>query len=291
MFEEESDMGGLPPPGNGNCENCDSRLWRADHGTFSSQSGRATRNLEAACAFPMHYEELRRTGYDLSGIYPKVSLVTFGSACSQVAQPMGIRTYASYNVLTMSKAILTSNRMSNSPARVFAADGQGLIPGMAWVTSDESLSGSFLSAKNAHLQLYRGFATAHNKVSRMTEMRRCPLILASSSMTSSQLPRRQQPASQPGHTWKYAVVANLRGTAGKCGDLHVARAGGSQQGARTGAGGCNCGQCYEKTQGIVYGFAINNNGTCTYGTDCGTCDYSTGSSASTSGSRTRAPDL
>ncbi|KAG2782262.1 hypothetical protein PC129_g2154 [Phytophthora cactorum] len=59
---------------------------------------------------------------------------------------------------------------------------------------------------------------------------------------------------------------------------------GSQQGARTGAGGCNCGQCYEKTQGIVYGFAINNNGTCTYGTDCGTCDYSTGSSASTSGS-------
>ncbi|KAG2782261.1 hypothetical protein PC129_g2155 [Phytophthora cactorum] len=53
MFEEESDMGGLPPPGNGNCENCDSRLWRADHGTFSSQSGRATRNLEAACAFRM----------------------------------------------------------------------------------------------------------------------------------------------------------------------------------------------------------------------------------------------
>ncbi|ETL87195.1 hypothetical protein L917_13543 [Phytophthora nicotianae] len=59
---------------------------------------------------------------------------------------------------------------------------------------------------------------------------------------------------------------------------------GSQQGARTGAGGCNCGQCYEKTQGVVYGFAVNSNGTCTYGTDCGTCDYSTGSSASTSGS-------
>ncbi|EEY63616.1 uncharacterized protein PITG_02081 [Phytophthora infestans T30-4] len=64
---------------------------------------------------------------------------------------------------------------------------------------------------------------------------------------------------------------------------------GSQQGARTGAGGCNCGQCYEKTQGVVYGFAINNSGTCTYGTDCGTCDYSTGSATSTSGSANATP--
>lgn len=58
---------------------------------------------------------------------------------------------------------------------------------------------------------------------------------------------------------------------------------GSQQGVRTGAGSCSCGQCYEKTQGVVYGFAINANGTCTYGQDCGTCDYSTNSSKGTSG--------
>ncbi|EGZ24556.1 hypothetical protein PHYSODRAFT_296595 [Phytophthora sojae] len=57
---------------------------------------------------------------------------------------------------------------------------------------------------------------------------------------------------------------------------------GSQQGARTGAGGCNCGQCYEKTNGAVYGFAINANGTCTYGTDCGNCDYSSTTSSPTS---------
>ncbi|KAL3672382.1 hypothetical protein V7S43_003067 [Phytophthora oleae] len=59
---------------------------------------------------------------------------------------------------------------------------------------------------------------------------------------------------------------------------------GSQQGARTGTGDCNCGQCYEKTQGVVFGFAINADGTCTYGTDCGTCDYSAASSASANGS-------
>ncbi|KAG7386097.1 Non-structural maintenance of chromosomes element 4 A [Phytophthora pseudosyringae] len=59
---------------------------------------------------------------------------------------------------------------------------------------------------------------------------------------------------------------------------------GSQQGARTGTGGCNCGQCYEKAQGVVYGFAINADGACTYGTNCGACDYSSGSSASASGS-------
>jgi hypothetical protein len=57
---------------------------------------------------------------------------------------------------------------------------------------------------------------------------------------------------------------------------------GSQQGARTGTGGCNCGQCYEETQGVVFGFAINADGTCTYGQDCGSCDYSVGSSASAS---------
>ncbi|KAE8984213.1 hypothetical protein PF005_g22250 [Phytophthora fragariae] len=63
---------------------------------------------------------------------------------------------------------------------------------------------------------------------------------------------------------------------------------GSQAGARTGAGGCNCGQCYANTNGAVYGFAINANGTCTYGTDCGSCDYTptnSKSSSSSSGSR------
>ncbi|KAE9029172.1 hypothetical protein PR003_g2955 [Phytophthora rubi] len=59
---------------------------------------------------------------------------------------------------------------------------------------------------------------------------------------------------------------------------------GSQAGARTGAGGCNCGQCYDKTNGAVYGFAINANGTCTYGTDCGSCDYTPTNSKSSSSS-------
>ncbi|TDH70611.1 hypothetical protein CCR75_007102 [Bremia lactucae] len=49
---------------------------------------------------------------------------------------------------------------------------------------------------------------------------------------------------------------------------------GLQQGARTGDGSCSCGQCYEKAQGKVFGFAINADGMCTYGTDCGTCDFS-----------------
>ncbi|GMF28635.1 unnamed protein product [Phytophthora lilii] len=57
---------------------------------------------------------------------------------------------------------------------------------------------------------------------------------------------------------------------------------GSEAGARTGAGGCNCGQCYEKTQGVVDGFAINTDGTCTYGTDCGSCEYSRNASSSSS---------
>ncbi|KAK1934255.1 hypothetical protein P3T76_011458 [Phytophthora citrophthora] len=70
---------------------------------------------------------------------------------------------------------------------------------------------------------------------------------------------------------------------------------GSQQGARRGDGDCNCGQCYEKTQGVVFGFAINADGTCTYGTDCGTCEYSAASpngstgTNSSSGAVTAAP--
>ncbi|CEG40460.1 Concanavalin A-like lectin/glucanase, subgroup [Plasmopara halstedii] len=64
---------------------------------------------------------------------------------------------------------------------------------------------------------------------------------------------------------------------------------GSQQGARTGFGSCSCGQCYEKTQGVVYGFAIDGNGICTYGTDCGTCDFSTGSSTNVSGPAVNTP--
>ncbi|RMX68674.1 hypothetical protein KXD40_000872 [Peronospora effusa] len=57
---------------------------------------------------------------------------------------------------------------------------------------------------------------------------------------------------------------------------------GSDAGARTGKGDCNCGQCYTKSQGTVYGYAINPDGTCTYGTNCGSCDYSSSSSISTS---------
>ncbi|POM60234.1 hypothetical protein PHPALM_30928 [Phytophthora palmivora] len=68
---------------------------------------------------------------------------------------------------------------------------------------------------------------------------------------------------------------------------------GSQQGARTGSGSCSCGKCYEETNGVVIGYAINTDGTCTYGTDCGDCTYSsdssgtsTTSSASTSSNST-----
>ncbi|KUG01484.1 hypothetical protein AM587_10007973 [Phytophthora nicotianae] len=56
---------------------------------------------------------------------------------------------------------------------------------------------------------------------------------------------------------------------------------GSQQGARTGSGSCSCGQCYEQSGSTVIGYAINSDGTCTYGTDCGDCDYSSTSSGST----------
>jgi hypothetical protein len=51
---------------------------------------------------------------------------------------------------------------------------------------------------------------------------------------------------------------------------------------RTGSGSCSCGQCYEETNGAVIGYAINSDGTCTYGTDCGDCTYSSDSSSSTS---------
>ncbi|CAH0519093.1 unnamed protein product [Peronospora belbahrii] len=57
---------------------------------------------------------------------------------------------------------------------------------------------------------------------------------------------------------------------------------GLDAGARTGIGECNCGQCYTMTQGTVYGFAINSDGTCTYGTDCGSCDFLSSPSTSTS---------
>lgn len=64
---------------------------------------------------------------------------------------------------------------------------------------------------------------------------------------------------------------------------------GSEAGARTGAGDCNCGQCYTKTQGTIYGFAISADGTCQYGTDCGNCDYSSGSSASATAATSSKP--
>ncbi|EGZ06313.1 hypothetical protein PHYSODRAFT_566070 [Phytophthora sojae] len=47
---------------------------------------------------------------------------------------------------------------------------------------------------------------------------------------------------------------------------------------RTGSGSCSCGQCYSETNGVVIGYAINSDGTCTYGTDCGDCTYSSDSS-------------
>ncbi|KAG6615882.1 Concanavalin A-like lectin/glucanase, subgroup [Phytophthora cinnamomi] len=53
---------------------------------------------------------------------------------------------------------------------------------------------------------------------------------------------------------------------------------------RTGSGSCSCGQCYDETNGVVIGYAINSDGTCTYGTDCGDCTYSSDSSNSTSNS-------
>ncbi|KAH7472584.1 hypothetical protein KRP22_013950 [Phytophthora ramorum] len=51
---------------------------------------------------------------------------------------------------------------------------------------------------------------------------------------------------------------------------------------RAGSGSCSCGQCYEETNGAVIGYAINSDGTCTYGTDCGDCTYSSDASSSTS---------
>ncbi|KAG7389183.1 hypothetical protein PHYPSEUDO_010986 [Phytophthora pseudosyringae] len=57
---------------------------------------------------------------------------------------------------------------------------------------------------------------------------------------------------------------------------------GSQQGARTGSGSCSCGQCYTQSGSSVLGYAINSDGTCTYGTNCGDCDYDSTSSGSTS---------
>ncbi|OWZ01989.1 hypothetical protein PHMEG_00026533 [Phytophthora megakarya] len=59
---------------------------------------------------------------------------------------------------------------------------------------------------------------------------------------------------------------------------------GSQQGARTGSGSCSCGQCYEQTGSVVIGYAISSDGTCTYGTDCGDCTYSSDSSGTSTSS-------
>ncbi|KAG1705006.1 hypothetical protein DVH05_005031 [Phytophthora capsici] len=59
---------------------------------------------------------------------------------------------------------------------------------------------------------------------------------------------------------------------------------GSQQGARTGSGSCSCGQCYSQSSTSVVGYAINADGSCTFGTDCGDCDYDTSSSTSTTSS-------
>ncbi|KAG3175011.1 hypothetical protein PC128_g17892 [Phytophthora cactorum] len=56
---------------------------------------------------------------------------------------------------------------------------------------------------------------------------------------------------------------------------------GSQQGARTGSGSCSCGQCYTASGSGVVGYAVNSDGTCTFGTNCGDCDYSSASSGST----------
>ncbi|EEY60766.1 uncharacterized protein PITG_13492 [Phytophthora infestans T30-4] len=56
---------------------------------------------------------------------------------------------------------------------------------------------------------------------------------------------------------------------------------GLQQGARTGSGSCSCGQCYTASGSGVIGYAVNSDGTCTFGTNCGDCDYSSTSSGST----------
>ncbi|CAI5703658.1 unnamed protein product [Peronospora effusa] len=43
---------------------------------------------------------------------------------------------------------------------------------------------------------------------------------------------------------------------------------------RAGDGGCSCGQCYDEANGAIIGYAVNSDGTCTYGTDCGDCTRS-----------------
>lgn len=39
--------------------------------------------------------------------------------------------------------------------------------------------------------------------------------------------------------------------------------------SRTGSGGCQCGSCYDQSNGSILGFAVNEDGTCTYGVNCG----------------------
>ncbi|CAH0475164.1 unnamed protein product [Peronospora belbahrii] len=49
---------------------------------------------------------------------------------------------------------------------------------------------------------------------------------------------------------------------------------------RSGPGNCNCGQCYEETNGAVIGYAVNSDGTCAFGTNCGDCTFSADASSS-----------
>ncbi|CEG43703.1 Concanavalin A-like lectin/glucanase, subgroup [Plasmopara halstedii] len=57
---------------------------------------------------------------------------------------------------------------------------------------------------------------------------------------------------------------------------------GQRQGARVGDGSCSCGQCYSASGNGIIGYAISSDGTCTFGTDCGDCDYSPDGTSNTS---------
>ncbi|KAI9920354.1 hypothetical protein PsorP6_015904 [Peronosclerospora sorghi] len=49
---------------------------------------------------------------------------------------------------------------------------------------------------------------------------------------------------------------------------------------RAGAGGCSCGQCYVEANGAITGYAIDKDGTCPFGTNCGDCTRSSTASNS-----------
>ncbi|TDH67216.1 hypothetical protein CCR75_002447 [Bremia lactucae] len=48
---------------------------------------------------------------------------------------------------------------------------------------------------------------------------------------------------------------------------------GTRQGARVGTDSCSCGQCYQATGAGIVGYAISSDNTCSFGTNCGDCDY------------------